>query len=89
MPNKKSHRGKRRTPKQESPARLNRSSGPSEADSQELKAKATSPMPSRKASVDCSEASLIGDIQDPEHVDQGQEQVSEIEAHSRIMIEWI
>ena len=35
-------------------------------------------MPSREASVDCFEASLIGDGQDPEHADQGQEQVSEI-----------
>ena len=47
-------------------------------DNQELKAKAASPIPSREASVDHSEASLIGDIQDPEHIDQGQEQVSEI-----------
>ena len=35
-------------------------------------------MPSREASVGCSKVSLIGDIQDPEHIDQGQEQVSEI-----------
>ena len=35
-------------------------------------------MPSRDASVDRSKVSLIGDIRDPEHVDQGQEQVSEI-----------
>ena len=28
--------------------------------------------------MDCSIVSLIGDIQDPEHVNQGQEQVSEI-----------
>ena len=81
MPNRKSHRSKR-TLKQESPAQLNGSSGPSEVDHQELKARikarTTSPMPSREASVDCSEVSLIGDIQDPEHVDQGQEQVSEI-----------
>ena len=78
MPNRKSHRGKGRTPKQVSPARSNGSSGPSKADSQEFKAKAASPMPSREASVDRSEASLIGDVQDPEHVDQGQEMVSEI-----------
>ena len=71
MPNRKSHRSKRRTPKRESPAQSNGSSGPSEADSQELKAKAASPMPSREASVDHSEASLIGNIQDPKHVDQG------------------
>ena len=72
------HRGKRRTPKQESPAQSNGSSGLSEADCQELKAKTTSPMPSREALVDCFKVSLIGDIQDPEQVDQGQEQVSEI-----------
>ena len=35
-------------------------------------------MPSRETSVDCSKASLIGDIQDPEHVGQEQEQVSKI-----------
>ena len=35
-------------------------------------------MPSREALVDCSKVSLIGDIQDPKHIDQGQEQVSEI-----------
>ena len=57
---------------------MNRSSEPSKVDSQELKAKTTSPMPSREALVDHSEVSLIGDIQDPEHIDQGQEQVSEI-----------
>ena len=47
-------------------------------DSHELKAKATSPMPSREASVDCLKASLIGDVQSLEHTDQEQEQVSEI-----------
>ena len=78
MPNRKSHRGRRTTPKQGSPAQLNESSGPSKLDSQELEAKATSPMPSREVSVDHSEASPIRDIQDPEHVDQGQEQVNEI-----------
>ena len=82
MPNRKCHRGKRRTPKQESLAQSNRNSGPSEADSQELEAKAASPMPSREASVDHSEVSRIGDIQDPEHIDQGQKQVSEIESGS-------
>ena len=35
-------------------------------------------MPSSEALVDHSQVSLIGDIQDPEHIDQGQEQVSEI-----------
>ena len=78
MPNRKSHRGKRRTPKQESLAQSNGSSGPSEVDSQELKAKTASPMPSRKEFVDCSEVFLIGDIQDPEHIDQEQEQVSKM-----------
>ena len=47
-------------------------------DSHELEAKATSPMPRREVSVDCSEASLIGDVQSLEHIDQEQEQVSEI-----------
>ena len=28
--------------------------------------------------MDCSEVSLIGDVQDPEHIDQGQEQVSQM-----------
>ena len=78
MPNRKSCRGRRKTLKRESLARLNGSSGPSEADSHELEAKAASPMPSREASVDHSEASLIGDIQSLEHIDQEQEQVSEI-----------
>ena len=35
-------------------------------------------MPSREASVNCSEVSLNGDVQDPEHSDLGQEQVSEV-----------
>ena len=35
-------------------------------------------MPSREALVDHSEASLIGDVRDLEHIDQGQEQVNEI-----------
>ena len=82
MPNRKSHRTKRRTLKQESPAQSNGSSGPSEADRQELKARikarTASPMPSREAFVDCPKVSFIGDIQDPEHVHQGQEQVSKI-----------
>ena len=78
MPNRKSRMGKRRTPKQESPARSNGSSGLSKVDCQELKAKTTSPMPSREALVDHSKVSIIEEIQDPEHNDQGQEQVSEI-----------
>ena len=69
--------GLQRTPKQESPARLNRSSGPSEVDCQELEAGMASPMPSREALVDHSEASLNGDVQDPEHIDSEQEQVRE------------
>ena len=78
MPNRKSHGSKKRTLKQESPARSNRSSGPSEVDCQELEARTASPMPSREALVDHSQVSLIGDVQDPEHIDQGQEQVSEM-----------
>ena len=35
-------------------------------------------MPSREALVDHYKVSLIGDIQDPEHVDQGQKQVNKI-----------
>ena len=78
MPNRKSHRGRRRTLKKESLAQSNGSSGPSEADSHELKAKVTLPIPSREALVDCSEASLIGDVQSLGHVNQEQEHVSEI-----------
>ena len=78
MSNRKSHRGRRRTPKQESPAQSNGSSGSSKVDSHELKAKAASPMPSREALLGHSEASLIGDVQGVEHIDQDQEQVSEI-----------
>ena len=77
MPNRKSRRSKKRTPKQESPARSNRSSGPSEADHQELKAKMASPMPSREASVDCSEVSSNGDVQGPEPINLSQKQVRE------------
>ena len=79
MPNRKSHRGRRRTPKRKSPAQSNGSSRPSEADSNELQAKATSPMPSMEALVDHSKASLIGNIHSLEHVDQEQEQVSKID----------
>ena len=78
MPNRKSHRSKKRTLKLESPARSNKSSGPSKADHQELEARTTSPVPSRAALVDCSKVSLIGDVQDPEHFDHGQEQVREM-----------
>ena len=78
MPNRKSHRSKKGTLKQESPARLNRSSGPSEVGHQELKARMASPMPSREASVDHSKVSLNGDVQDPEHVNLGQEEVSKV-----------
>ena len=90
MPNRKRHRGRRRTLKRESLAQSNGNSGPSKADNHELKAKATSSMPSREASVDHSEASPIGDVQSLlEHINQEQEQVSEIEVCSRIMIECI
>ena len=78
MPNRKSRRGRRKTLKREPLAQLNRSSGPSKADSHELEAKAASPMPSREALVDHSKASLIGDVQSLEHVNQEPEQVSEI-----------
>ena len=78
MPNRTSCRGRRRTPKWESPVQSNRSSEPSEVDSHELKAKATSPMPSRETLVDRSEASLIEDIQGLEHIDQEQEQACKI-----------
>ena len=76
MLNRKSCRSKKRTPKQESPARLNGNSGPSKADCQEPEARMASPMPSREALVDCSEVSLNGDVQDPEHINLGQEEVS-------------
>ena len=68
----------KRTLKRESPARSNGSSGPFKVDHQELKARMASPVPSREASVDHSEVSLNGDVQDPEHIDLGQEQVSEV-----------
>ena len=78
MPNRKNHRSKKRSPKQESHARTNGSSGPSEADHQELKAKMVLPMPSREALVVHSKVSLNGDVQDPEHIVLGQKQVSEV-----------
>ena len=65
-------------PKRESLTRSNGSSQPSKVDSHELEVKATSPMPSREASVDCFEASLIGDLQSLEDINQEQEQVSKI-----------
>ena len=77
MPNKKSHRSKKRTLKQESTARLNGSSGPSEADHQELEAKIASPMPSREASADGSKVSSNGDVHDSEPINLSQEQVRE------------
>ena len=77
MPNRKSHRGRRKTPKRESLAQSNGSSGPSEVNSHELEAKATSPMPSREASVDHTKVSLIVDMQSLKH-NQEQEQVSKI-----------
>ena len=57
---------------------LNGSSGSSEVDHQEFKVRMASPMPSREALVNCSEVSLNGDVQDPEDIDLGQEQVSEV-----------
>ena len=47
-------------------------------DRQELEARTASFMPSREASVDHSKVSSNGDVQDPEHIDLGQEQVSEV-----------
>ena len=78
MPNRKSHRSEKRTLKQESPAGSNRSSGPSEADCQELKARTVSPMSSREALVSRSEASYNGDVQDPKDINLGQEEVSKL-----------
>ena len=46
-------------------------------DHQEFEAEAASPMPSREASVDHSEVSSNGDVQDPEPIDLRQEQVRE------------
>ena len=40
-------------------------------DHQELKARTAYSVPSREASVHCSEVSLNGDVQDPEHIDLG------------------
>ena len=37
-----------------------------------------SPMPSREASADCCEVSLNGDVQDPEHINFGQEEVGKV-----------
>ena len=71
MPNRKSQGSKKKALKWESPAGSNGSSGSSEADHQEFKARATSPVQNREASVDHSEVSLMGDVQDPDHIDQG------------------
>ena len=78
MPNRRSHRSKKRTPKRESPAGLNLSSRPSKVDHQDLEAGTVSPMPSRDASVDNSEVSSNADVQDSEHIDLRQEQVKEV-----------
>ena len=78
MPNKKSCRGRKRTPKRESLTHSNRGAIAPKADSHELKARAALPMPSKEALVDCFEASLIGDVQSLEDVNREQEQVSEI-----------
>ena len=74
MPNR-SCRSKKRTPKRESPAGLNGSSGPSKAGHQELEAEMASSVPSREASLDCSGVSYFGDVQDPEPINLRQEQV--------------
>ena len=62
MPKRKSHRSKKKTPKQESQARSNGSSGPSEVDCQELEAEIASPVASREASMDCSEVFSSGNL---------------------------
>ena len=77
MSNRRSCGTKKRTPKGESPARSNGSSGPSEADCQELKAEMAFPVPSREASVDHSKLSSNGDVQVPELIDLRPEQVRE------------
>ena len=63
---------------------MNGSSGPSEADFQEFEAEGASPMPSREASVDHSEVSSNGDVQDPEPIDLRQEQVREAVRNSLV-----
>ena len=77
MPNRRSHRSKKRTPERVSPARLNGSSGPSKVDHQEHATETASPVPSREASADHSKVSSNGDVQDPEHIDLRQKQVRE------------
>ena len=77
MPNRKSHRSKKRTLKQESPATSNGSSGPSKVDHQELEAGMASPVPSREALVDRFKVYSNGDVQDPEPINLSQEQVRE------------
>ena len=42
-----------------------------------IEARTASPSPSREALVDCSKVSLVRDVQDPKHIDQEQEQVSD------------
>ena len=78
MPNRKSHKSKKSRLRSESP-QLDRTEV---QDPLKQTIKSSKPGPSREALVDCSEVSLIGDVQHPEHVDQGQEQVSEIVRNS-------
>ena len=70
--------GVKRGLQSKSPSQIKQKFGPSEADHPELEARTTSPMPSREALVDHSEVSLNADVQDPEHINLGQEQVSEV-----------
>ena len=77
-PTKRVTEDRKRTPKRESLTQWNGGSGPSKVDSPEPEAKAALPMSSREASVDHFEASLIGDVQSLEDINQEQEQVSEI-----------
>ena len=93
MPNKRSQKHKRMTPKRQSPMRLNPSShrsetrcsgagcskvGHSKASYLELKAERVSPVPSREASEDCSEAASAGGIQDQGHFNFQQDQADEV-----------
>ena len=93
MPNKRSGKGKRRTPKRQSPMGSNPSShcsktgcseaghsevGHSEASYLELEAQRASPVPSREASEDRSEVASDGGIQDQGHFNFQQDQVDEV-----------
>ena len=88
MPNKRSQKNKRRTPKRQSPVGWNPSShhskagcseaGCSKSSNLELKAERVSPVPSREASEDHSEAASDGGIQDQGHFNFQPDQVDEV-----------